>query len=52
MSELNTQAQMIELTDDQLERVEGGAHASGAAARFLGAGARIAFEILMNRARG
>ena len=24
MSELNTQAQMIELTDDQLELVEGG----------------------------
>ena len=24
MTELNTQAQIIELTDDQLERVEGG----------------------------
>ena len=24
MSELNTQAQIIELTDDQLERIEGG----------------------------
>ena len=46
-----TQDEVLELSDEQLEAVDGGAHASGALGRFLGVGTRIAFEILMNRAR-
>ena len=49
MTDFNTQDQIIELTDDQLELVEGGAHASGALGRLLGVGTRIAVDILLNR---
>ena len=49
MSEFNAQAQMIELTDDQLQLVEGGGHASAAPANLLGFATRLAIDILLNR---
>ena len=49
MTELNTQNQIVELTDEQIESIEGGGHASAAPAKLLGFATRLAIDILLNR---